>query len=129
LDQLTEIIAMKSKQGGASFLSWILIAAMVSAIGLVAARLVPAYVDYRTIVTLIEALPADKVHLMSKGEIKDALSKRFLINNIRDLNVNDVVEIDRKRDGTTLVLKYEVRQPLIYNISVVVSFDRRFPFQ
>ncbi len=119
---------MKSKQGGASFLSWILIAAMVSALGLIAARLAPAYVDYRTIVTLIESLPADKVHTMSKAEIKDALGKRFLINNIRDLNVNDVVNIDHKRDHTVVSLKYEVREPLIYNISVVVSFDRSFDY-
>ncbi len=120
---------MKSKQGGASFLSWIVIAAMVSAIGLIGARIVPAYVDYRTITTLIEALPADKVHVMSKGEIYDALSKRFLINNIRDLDVTKVVAIERKRDGTALVLNYEVRQPLLYNISIVVSFNRRFDFQ
>jgi hypothetical protein len=120
---------MKSKQGGASFLSWIVIAAMVSAIGLIAARIAPAYVDYRTITTLIEALPADKVHLMSKGEIYDALNKRFLINNIRDLDVTKVVTIDRKRDGTALLLNYEVRQPLLYNIAIVVAFDKRFDFQ
>jgi hypothetical protein len=120
---------MKSKQGGASFLSWILIAAMVSAIGLIAARLAPAYVDYRTINTLIEALPADQVHLMSKGEIYDALKKRFLINNIRDLDVTKILTVDRKRDGTALVLDYEVRQPLIYNISIVVAFNKRFDFQ
>ena len=120
---------MKSKQGGASFLSWIVIAAMVSALGLMAARLAPAYVDFRTICTVIEALPADKVQIMSNAEIKDALSKRFLINNIRDLSSNDIVKIDRKREGTTLMLKYEVRQPLIYNISLVVSFDRNFEYQ
>ncbi len=119
---------MRSKQGGASFLSWILIAAVVSGIGLFAARVVPAYVDYRTIISLIDALPADKVHTMTKGEIREALSKRFLINNIRDLNVNDVVQIDRKRAGTTLELKYEVRQPLVSNIFVVVAFDRSFEF-
>jgi len=102
---------------------------MVSAIGLIAARLVPAYVDYRTINTLIEALPADQVHLMSKGEIYDALKKRFLINNIRDLDVTKIVVIERKRDGTALVLDYEVRQPLIYNVSVVASFNKRFEFQ
>jgi len=120
---------MKSKQGGASFLSWILIAAMVSAIGLIAARLAPAYLDFRTICTLIEALPADKVHIMSKPEIKDALSKRFLINNIRDLKIDDILTIERKRDGTSLILKYEVRQPLIYNIWILVSFDKTFDFQ
>ena len=120
---------MKSKQGGASFLSWIVIAAMVSAIGLIAARLAPAYLDYRTINTLIEALPADKVHLMSKAEIYEALNKRFLINNIRDLDVTKILTIERKRDGTSLVLNYEVRQPLIYNIWILVAFDKRFNYQ
>jgi len=118
----------RSKQGGASFLSWIMIAAMVSAIGLIAARIAPAYVDYRTICTLIDALPADKVHTMAKTEIREALQKRFLINNIRDLDVNQIVDIDHKRDHTVLTLKYEVRQPLIYNISIVVAFDREFDF-
>jgi Domain of unknown function (DUF4845) len=119
---------LKSKQGGASFLSWIMIAAMVSALGLMAARLAPAYVDYRTICTLIDALPADKVHTMTKTEIRDALQKRFLINNIRDLDVNQIIDIDHKRDHTVLSLKYEVRQPLIYNVSLLVAFDRQFDF-
>jgi Domain of unknown function (DUF4845) len=118
----------KSKQSGASFLSWIIIAAMVSALGLMAARLAPAYVDYRTICTLIDALPADKVHTMTKTEIKEALQKRFLINNIRDLDVNQIVNIEQKREHTVLTLKYEVRQPLIYNISLLVAFDREFDF-
>jgi hypothetical protein len=119
---------LNSKQGGASFFSWILIAAMVSTLGLIAARLAPAYFDYRTICTLIDALPADKVHTMTKLEIRDALQKRFLINNIRDLDVNQIVDIEHKRDHTVLALKYEVRQPLIYNISIVVSFDKDFTF-
>jgi hypothetical protein len=119
---------MKSKQGGASFLSWIMIAAMVSVLGLIAARLAPAYVDFRTICTLIEALPRDQVHTMTKMEIKEALSKRFLINNIRDLKVDDILTIDRKRDGTFLVLKYEVREPLIYNIWIVAAFDKTFEY-
>ena len=119
---------MRSKQRGASFLSWIAIAAMVSVIGLVGFRVVPAYVDYYTIIKLIEALPSDKVHTMGTGEIKDSLRKRFLINNIRDLDVDKIILIDRKRIGTTLVLKYEVRQPLVYNISVVVAFDKNFDY-
>ena len=119
---------VRAKQGGASFLSWIVIAAMVSALGLIAARLAPAYVDYRTICTLIDALPADKVHTMAKVEIREALQKRFLINNIRDLDVNQIIDIDHKREHTVLWLKYEVREPLIYNIFIVVAFDRQFDF-
>ena len=119
---------MNSKQRGASFLSWIVIAAMVSALGLMAARLGPAYADYYTIISLIQALPSDKVHTMSSAEIKDSLGKRFLINNIRDLNVNQIISIEQRRETTTLHLKYEVREPLIYNVWIVAAFDRQFDY-
>ncbi|MGH8597155.1 MAG: DUF4845 domain-containing protein [Gammaproteobacteria bacterium] len=120
---------MNGRQRGAAFLSWVLIAALISVVALLAARLVPPYVDYRTIVTLIEALPADRVHTMSKLEIRDGLQKRLLINNIRDLKVTDIVDVAKKRDGTIVVLKYEVRQHLAYNVSVVIAFDRSFNYQ
>ena len=120
---------MKDKQRGASFLGWVTIVAMVSVIGLLAARIVPPYVDFRTIGTLIEALPREDVRNMSKLEIRDALQKRFLINNIRDLKVADILDIQKKRDGTELLLKYEVRQHLAYNVSVVIEFNRTFTFE
>ena len=120
---------MRTKQRGASFLGWVLVAALVSVVALLAFRLVPPYVDYRTIVTLIEALPTEQVHTMSKVEIRDALQKRFLINNIRDFKVADVLEVEKRRDGTVLKLKYEVREPLAYNVSVVIAFERNFNYQ
>ncbi len=120
---------MRSKQRGVSFLSWALILGLVSIAALLAVRLIPPYIDYRTIVTLIEALPNQSVHTMSKLEVRDALQKRFLINNIRDLKVNDVVEIQKKREGTILRLHYEVRDHLLYNVYVVVAFDRSFNYQ
>ena len=120
---------MENKQRGASFLGWVMIALLVSVAGLLAARLVPPYIDYRTIVTLIEALPKDQVHTMSKGEIRESLQKRFLINNIRDLKVADIIDIQHRREGTSLVLHYEVREHLAYNVSVVITFDKTFNYQ
>ena len=119
---------MQSKQRGASFFGWVVIALLVSVVGLLAARLIPPFIDYRTIVSLIEALPRDKVHTMPKSAIREALQKRFLINNIRDLKVGDIITIEHKREGTSLLLHYEVREPLFYNISVVVTFDRTFNY-
>ena len=119
---------MQSKQRGASFFGWVVIALLVSVVGLLAARLVPAYIDYQTIISLIEALPRDQVHTMPKSEIRESLQKRFLINNIRDLKVADIITIEHKREGTSLLLHYEVREPLFYNISVVVTFDRTFNY-
>ena len=120
---------MKDKQRGASFLGWVLVLAMISVVGLLTARLVPPYIDFRTIGTLIEALPPDQVRTMSKLEIRDALQKRFLINNIRDMKVADILDIQKRRDGTVLLLNYEVREHLAYNVSVVIEFNRTFTFE
>ncbi len=66
---------MKSKQGGASFLSWILIAAMVSVIGLIAARLAPAYIDYSDDHHADRSVAGRQSASDGKGEIYDALQE------------------------------------------------------
>ncbi len=118
----------KSKQRGASFLAWLLVVAAVAGAAVLGLRLIPHYIDYRTILSVVDALPQDRVHTMSKAEIREALHKRFLINNIRDLKVRDVIEIDRKREATILLLSYEVREDLIFNIDLVISFDQRLEY-
>jgi predicted lipid carrier protein YhbT len=118
----------KSKQRGASFLGWLVIVAAIAGVAVLGLRLIPHYIDYRTILSVVDALPADKVHTMSKAEIREALKKRFLINNIRDLKVREVIEIDRKRAVTLLVLNYEVREHLAFNVDLVIFFDRRIEY-
>ena len=120
---------MRGKQRGASFLGWVMILALISVAALLAVRLIPPYIDYRTIGTLIEALPPEQVRTMSAMEIREALQKRFLINNIRDFKVSDILTVQKRRDGTVLQLKYEVRQHLAYNVFVVIEFDRNFNYQ
>ena len=118
----------KSKQRGASFLGWVLVVAAVAGVAVLGLRLIPHYIDYQTIISVVDALPADRVHSMSKAEIREALKKRFLINNIRDLKVREIIEIDRKRETTFLVLSYEVRENLVFNIDLILSFDRRIEY-
>lgn len=79
--------------------------------------------------TIFEALPAERVHAMSRGEIMEALQKRFRINNIRGLELRDIIEIDRQRDGTVILLHYEIREPLAGNVDLVITFDDRFDYQ
>ncbi len=119
---------MRRQQTGLSILAWLVVLIVVGSIALLTVRLAPHYIDYRTLVSIIDGLPASSVHTMSKGEIRDTMLKRMKINNIRDLDVRDILEIDRKRDGTALILHYERREPLVYNVDLVVTFDRRFEF-
>jgi len=110
-------------------LGWLLVLVMIGSVAMLAIRIIPHYIDFYTIVNLVEALPPDKVHTMDKTEIRESLLKRFLINNIRDLNVREVIEIDRKREGTTLIVHYERREHIVYNVDILLTFERRFAFQ
>ncbi len=116
-------------QRGAGMLSWICILAVVALVLTLALRLIPHYIDFRTMVGLLEDLPAGEVHNMTKKDIRDTLGKRFKINNIRDLKVTDVLTIERSRGETILLLDYEVRENMVANIDLVVMFDQRFAYR
>jgi hypothetical protein len=118
----------RATQRGVSILGWLLILILIGSIATLAVKLAPHYVDYVTIVRLVEALPPTQVHTMDKTEIRDSLKKRFLINNIRDMDVQDVVHVERKRETTNIIIEYERREHIAYNVDVVLTFDRTFEF-
>lgn len=118
-----------SLQRGAGMLSWICILAVAALVLTLALRLIPHYIDFRTMVGLLEDLPAGEVHDMTKKDIRETLTKRFKINNIRDLKVTDVLTIERSRGETILLLDYEVRENMVANIDLVVMFEQRFAYR
>jgi len=122
-----EIERMK-RQAGISIVAVLLLVALIGAVGTLSVRLIPHYIDYGTILTLIEELPPDKVHKMSASEIRGSLHKRFLINNIRDLDPAKIIKIERKREGTTLTIDYDRREPLVYNVDLILVFHREFHY-
>jgi len=115
-------------QSGFSVLAALLVVALIGAVGTLSVRLIPHYIDYRTILSVIEELPQDRVHDMSSLEIRESLGKRFKINNIRDLDLAKILKIERKRDGTSLILDYERREPLVYNVDLVLHFAKQFHY-
>jgi hypothetical protein len=119
----------RQRQRGVSILGWLAILLLLGSVAMLVVRLGPHYIDFETIVSIVNALPANEVHTMDKATIRESLLKRFLINNIRDLNVNKVVDIDRRRETTVLTVHYERREHLLYNVDLVLTFYRQFEFQ
>ena len=116
------------RQRGMALVQWMFLILIIGGIATAAIRTVPHYIDFYTMVSVVEALPDEQVHTMSKKNIRDSLRKRFKVNNIRDLDPAKVVAIDRKKGATELTLNYEVREHLFYNIDVVLSFNKRFNY-
>ena len=117
-----------AKQRGMTIMGWLLVAIAIAATVTVALRLGPHYLDFRTIQAVMSGLPASEVHLMTTKDIQELLKKRFKINNIRDLDLRDAVTIDRTKEETVLIVDYERREPLIYNVDAVMVFKENFRF-
>ena len=65
---------------------------------------------------------------MSKNEIRVAIDKRFNINNIRDLDPKEILDIERSKGLTSIAVNYERRERVVGNIDIVLVFKRTFDF-
>lgn len=113
----------KTQVGG--FYSTVIIVAMFGLFLTAGLKLAPLYMDNNVIVDAMEGVIANNdISGMSVGEIRSALSRTLIVNNV-DLPGDAMTEV---REGSTdyIVISYESRTPLFYNISAVVAFENRF---
>ena len=119
---------MKHNQKGITLLSVLLILALVGFFGFLFMRLFPVYTEYFSAVNDIKAVTqaadADKLELPM---IKDGLYRRFQISYVERINLDKHIKLHTEKDGKVLDLKYEVREPLMYNLDFVAKFERSFP--
>lgn len=116
----------RSHQRGLSLLGWVVVLIVLAVFGTAAFRMVPAYMEYNTIRSTINSVLADsKTALMSEREVRQALGKRFTINQVDVIDVGDLI-IDKNGGELAVGVDYEVRRPLFYNVSVVMHFEDSF---
>lgn len=92
-------------------------------------RIAPHYMNYRTVQTVIKTLETEKVQEMSRQQVYDLLKKRFKINSLYDFEPSKLVAVKRGKNETLVTVDYEVREPIVYNADVVLSFHEEFVFQ
>ena len=115
-----------SQQRGMSMISWAVVLIVVAILGTAAFRMVPAYMEHNTISTTIRSQLQDgKSALMSAREIREGIGKRFTINQVNVIRVDDLAIV--KEGGVlTVSTDYEVREPMFYNVSIVMTFKDEF---
>jgi hypothetical protein len=109
--------------GVAGWLMMILIFGGALTIGL---KLFPLYMDHNTMSGVLDGL-AEEEGLGAKriSTIRETVLQRFKVNNIRDFDHQNNMEIRRDNNGTLVILDYEVRVPLVHNVDLVASFDKQ----
>ncbi len=109
-------------QTGLSKWGWLITVVLLIGAFTTLIRLVPHYIDFNIVQGVLERLPEESVHAdMTRSEIRDYFRKQFRVENFR-IPVTDMLTITRDKSKTVLDVDYEIREPLLYNIDVVLTF-------
>ena len=116
---------MLKKQNGMTLVSWMVIGSFLGAVGLVVLKIIPAYMNYSSVKSIMDDLIQDE-------RIKGGKPKNIRAMLVHTLNVNGLTDIMRDKkafkfskidNGYKLTLKYEQRDNLVGNLDYVVVFD------
>ena len=114
-------------QQGLSILGWLVVLAVVAFFASTAFKVLPHYLDYMSMEKIITSVETDTASdVRTVGEFYNHVSKGMQVNNIRDLNMRDAMQVKVENNEFLVHLKYEKREPLIENLDLVVNFDKEF---
>jgi len=103
-----------------SFLAVLIVVAFGLYVGM---KLFPMYQEYYSVRSAMKSLAKEPgIGSMAPANIQDLFFKRLYINysdNVKPANV----KFDRRDNGWTLKVNYEVRRQLVGNLDVVGKFD------
>jgi len=113
----------RHKQRGATFLGAMVIVAILGLAAYAGIRLVPLYMEYMAIVGAMKQTASSlKDGDLSPNSIRNALGRRWEIDDIKSLPVKDI-EVNKVPGGVEIVAAYRAEAPFVANVSIVVDFE------
>lgn len=112
------------RQRGFSLVLALVLLCSVGACTLFGIKVAPAYLQHWVIEDVLDgvASEAELNNQTSPRDLRRALSSRFSVNSVRFVTAQDA-DFERNGNQTTMVLAYERRMPLAYNIEILLSFS------
>ena len=116
--------SMKSRQGGLSLFSFLIVFIVVGFFMLTALKVIPVYLDHIKAKASLDGLKNEaNIAQKSPDEIKRMLEKRWDVNSIDEISTSENVTIDKRGGAVTIKVAYEVEKPLIANMSILIKFN------
>jgi len=111
------------KQRGLTFANFLLGAIVVVFLALGLMKIVPAYVENRTIIHIMETVAHDPdMQNATVADIRAKFGTNARMNNITVINPEDV-QVAKNGPVMVLSVKYNVKIPLVGNASLLLEFD------
>jgi hypothetical protein len=119
---------MKNAQKGITFISFVIVMAVIGFFLFIGMRLFPVYSNYYGAVKDIKAL-SQEPGAATRGidDMRKELERRFDISYVEGIDLKNDIKLVNTPAGKVIQLKYETRRPLIYNLDYVAMFDHTFP--
>jgi len=114
---------MKRYHSGMTLIGFVFVLIIAAFFAFLIMRLFPVYSEYYSVVSSMKGIHSEPgVASMPPAEIRDLLNRRFYISYVKSVKPENI-KIDRK-NGYNLTIKYEVREPLVYNLDFVAKFEK-----
>ncbi len=113
------------KQQGATFLTWVASAGVVIFVFISAVKLVPVYLEFYTVRSLVDSIAKTSPNNVSTQEIRRKVGDYMNVNSLTTLAIDDfkVVQLEGGNNVRALQIYYEVRKPWVANIDFLMTFD------
>lgn len=116
---------MRHRQRGITFIGWVVLLVPVALVVYVAIRAVPLYLNYSKVAQAFEQTRTEfaSTESLNGQMLKVALEKRFDTGYIDNPEIKDV-SIRKTGEGWEMAVEYEEVVPLVYNASLLLSFEK-----
>jgi hypothetical protein len=114
-------------QKGMSLLGWMVVLALVAFFASTGFKMFPHYMDYmalESMITKVESEPS--LDIRTVRDFYDHMEKGMKVNSIRDLDLEEILQIKLENSEFLVHLQYEKREHLIENLDLVANFDKEF---
>lgn len=110
-------------QRGMTMIGFIFVAFLIIIVALLGMKLVPPYIEFWSVKKVLKAIGNDpQLQNWSQSEIRNSFDRRATIDYITAVKPDDL-DITRENGLTVVNVEYEVRVPIVYNISAVIDFS------
>lgn len=111
-----------NKQEGLTFLSLLIVLAVIGFFAYIGIKLTPVYLEHFSVTSSLQSLAEEESQGLAVGELRSRLLKRLEINNVSHVTENDI-SIRSEAGSKTVTIQYEVQEPFYGNVSLLLSFE------
>ncbi len=112
-----------TRQKGMTGIGWLIVLGLIGFFVLLALKMVPSYLEYYKVVSTLDSMKKES-GFESPREIRKLLERRFDISYVNTITPKDVI-IKSAGQHYKVQAKYDAREHLFGNVSVVMTFNKQ----